>query len=311
LATAIQAQGLFPTELDWFYFQALSLFHLDQFAEAKAALVAGQAKGLDEDHVHRVMYRISLAQGDKKTALDIAHQMQAEEQKALAEKGGHTGYNLGEWAFRYVELLVDFGRLEEAEKYLSHLCKQSHDWAIVARQLCPTADSHLTLKCAQEALKDEKLTSGDRDMALFARAIASQNLDDPKAHQYFEQLRDEFPRSADIYDQLAIYAVLQGDFDEAEILAEQALVYGRDSWFSWVVMGLVQFLKGDQPAAIGDLQKGMYRNKEILNPGPQFRWLYYALSGDQASAATWKEQAYSQAKSAVDRQLLELIQSHL
>ncbi len=311
LATAIQAQGLFPTELDWFFFQALSLVHLDQFAEANAALVAGQAKGLDEDYVHRVLYRISLAQGDKKTALDIAHQRQADEQKALAEKGGPTVLNLGEWAFRYLELLVHLGRLEEAEKYISHQCKQSHDWATVARRLCPTAAGHLTLKCALEALKGEKLSSDDRIMALFARAIASQNLDDPNALQYFEQLRDEFPRSADIYDQLAIYAILDGDFNRAEILAEQALVYERDSWFSWVVMGLVQFFKGDKPAATGDLEKGIYRNREILNPGPPFHWLFYALSGDQASAAKWKEQAYSQAICTVERQLLELIQSHL
>jgi Tfp pilus assembly protein PilF len=311
LATIRQAQQLFPKELDWYYLESFTLCSLGQIAEAKAALAAGKEKGMDEGLVQSGDYWIALAQGDLETALELADQREDAEWENMSKQKAPGAKMLGEWGRRYLGLLADLGNMKEAEKYLINIAKQSHVWADAALELSKTRANRLTLKCAEQALKDNKKTALTQYRALLARAIASRNLDDPKARQYFDEIRDKFPSQGGAFEQLALYAALDGNVDQAAILAEQAVAQGRASWTAWGVRGLVHFLKDEREAAAMDLKKGW--NRTIAERFADFPlwWLHFVLAGDQSDAEAWKVKAYAQAQSSFDRNLLELIQAQM
>jgi tetratricopeptide (TPR) repeat protein len=329
LEIARQAQQRFPKELDWIQLESRSLCDLGQIVEAEAALTAGKKKGMQEDLVKTGKYWIALAQGELKTALGLAKKeaggdywtaLEKGDLKNAVELGGQQEAarlvsnipELGLWRSRYMVLLAHFGNEKEAKSYLTRYVHESQVLAELAFVMSSTHANRLTLFCAEKALKDEKISALSKFYAEFARSIARRNQENPKAHQYFEAVRKQYPLQPGAYEQLALYAALDKDLDHASSLAEQAVILGRMIYSTWAVRGLINFLKGERETALNDLKSAWNRARfDRYIKGFLFWWLYKALAGDPAAAAEWELKATAQAESTFDQKLLELIKVKL
>ncbi len=128
----------------------------------------------------------------------------------------------------------------------------------------------------------------------------------------FRTLRIAFPEEHNAYEKLAIRMALDGNLDEAQSLADRAVILGAFCPEAWATRGYVSFARGQHADALTDLETSWNRSDEQRRrKSNHFWWLLSSLKGDHAAAEERKQKAFEEATTPFDQRILAQIQAML
>lgn len=293
----------FPGELAWRLRLARTFVRMARLEEAEKVLKNLEINAESEYLALEIDYDLAAARQHWEIALQVTEKM--------CESGLVDGVP------RRLRAWVELRDINSIQAWLEFGNHSPQTWAACAwmvtlaeNGLSRTEQAHLCLALADRALAADE----ENFYARFARAYALINSgEERQGLAEIETLLWQYPLQHQSYSSLAMSRAAEGNLREASEFAERAVEYGAGDLFSFAVRGMVNFLQGDNGAALADLQLAWKRADAYQRRrGFVFWWLLAILSGeDLEQVEDWRQKAVEASHTSANRRIIERINEFL